>query len=281
MGTLIIMILLTALYVFLIAPGRKPKEKSAEFLGLCYAHRGLYTEDQSIPENSLSAFRNAALEGYAIELDVQLSNDGEAVVFHDESLRRMTGDRRYLQDLSLEKLKMLRLKDTEEQIPTLTEALAAIGGKVPVLVELKPIAKKYDLCQKVIDAFAEYDGLWCIESFDPTIVGWFKRHAPQVVRGVLTMSRKEFKEELKSPYPFLLSNVMANFIARPHFVAHGKGAQSISVRMSYFLGAAPFMWTLTDGDDASWYMYRNLSVIFEHFRPKPRFRRRKGEKADT
>ena len=280
MGTLIIMILLTALYAFLIAPGRKPKEKSAEFLGLSYAHRGLYTEDQSIPENSLSAFRNAALEGYAIELDVQLSNDGEAVVFHDESLKRMTGDRRYLKDLSLEKLKTLRLKETEEGIPTLAEALEAIGGRVPVLVELKAIDKKYDLCKKVVEAFEGYEGLWCIESFDPTIVGWFKRHMPKIVRGLLTMSRKDFKEELKSPFPFLLSNVMANFIARPHFIAHGKGAQSLSVRMSYFLGAAPFMWTLTDGDDASWYMYRNLSVIFEHFRPKPRFRRRKGEKTE-
>ena len=280
MGTLLLMILLTALYVFLIAPGKRPKEKSADFLGLSFAHRGLYTEDQSIPENSVSAFRNAVLEGYPIELDVQLSEDGEAVVFHDDSLRRMTGDRRSVKDLTLEKLKMLRLKETEESIPTLREALAAVGGKVPLLVELKHIDRKEQLCRAVMKAFEGYEGLWCVESFDPTILRWFKKHASHIVRGILVMPRKEFQETLKRPFPFLLSNVMANFLARPHFIAHGKGAQSISVRMSVFLGAAPFVWTLNDGDDSSWYMYRNLSVIFEHFRPKPRFRRRKGEKAD-
>jgi len=280
MGTLIIMILFTALYAFLIAPGRKPKEKAADFLGLSYAHRGLYSKDQSVPENSLSAFRAAALNGYAVELDVQLSADGEAVVFHDESLRRMTGDRRCVKDLSLAKLKQLRLRDTDEQIPTLQEVLAVVDGMVPILVEIKSCADKNRICRSVVHAFEGYEGLWSVQSFDPTVVGWFRRHAPQVVRGILTMPRIDFKEKLKWPFPFLLSNVMANFIARPHFIAHGKGPQSLSVRMSVFLGAAPFVWTINDGDDASWYMYRNLSLIFEHYRPKPRFRRRKGEKAE-
>ena len=280
MGTLLLMILLTVLYVFLIAPGRKPKEKSADFLGLSYAHRGLHTRDQAIPENSLSAFIKAASEGYAIELDVQLTSDGVPVVFHDESLKRMTGDRRYLRDLTLEKIKQLHLGETMDEIPTLFEVLTAVHGRVPILVELKPLKNKKVLCESVLREFQNYDGLWCVESFDPTIIGWFRKHAPRVVRGILTMPRLEYREKVKWPYPFILSNVLTNCIARPHFIAHGKGPQSLSVRMSYFLGAAPFVWVVTDEDDSSWYMYRNLSVIFEHYRPKPRFRRRKGEKAE-
>ncbi len=281
MATLLLMVLLTALYVFLIAPALRPRKRASEFLGLSYAHRGLHTKDGSVPENSLAAFHLALKEGYAIELDVRLSADGEAVVFHDESLRRMTGDRRSVKDLTLEKLKALRLLETEETIPTLLEVLALVAGKVPLLVEVKQTENSAALCEKVLTAFEDYDGLWCVESFDPTVLRWFRRHAPKICRGQLTASRMELKEKLKPPFAFLLANVMGNFLSRPHFLSHGKGALSLSYRMCALLGAAPFVWTVTDEDDLSFYQYRNLSVIFEHIRPRPRFRRRKGEKEEV
>ena len=124
----ILLVFLTALYVFLISPGWKPREKGADFLGLNYAHRGLHTRDSSIPENSLPAFRLAAEKGYAAELDVRLTADGIPVVFHDESLRRMTGDRRNLKDITLERLQDLKLLETQEKVPTLQEVLGVIEG---------------------------------------------------------------------------------------------------------------------------------------------------------
>ena len=273
-----LMIFLTALYVFLIAPGRKPREKGAEFLGLNYAHRGLHTRDGSVPENSLAAFAAAADAGYAAELDVQITEDGYPAVFHDEALRRMTGDRRKLTDLNLEKLQKLRLVGTEEPVPLLEDVLKTVRGRVPLMVEIKYSKDPARAAGKTYEVMRDYDGLWCVESFDPRVLKWFRKHAPEVWRGQLVTRRKNMIGLVPSPLPFLLANVMFNFMGRPHFIAHSKGGTSISVRMCEFFGAAPMVWTVDDSDDRKWYEYRNLCVIFEYYTPLPRFRHKKGEK---
>ena len=99
------------------------------------AHRGLH--DKNTPENSLSAFAKAVEKGYAIELDVQLLADGTIVVFHDDSLARMTGNDGYIKYLNKDDLKALKLKGSKETIPTFEEALKVIDGRVPVLIEIK------------------------------------------------------------------------------------------------------------------------------------------------
>ena len=80
-----------ALPVYAVAPGHLSRQSRSAFRGVNYAHRGLHSRDRSIPENSLSAFRQAAQEGYGIELDVRLSEDGKVVVFHDDTLDRVCG----------------------------------------------------------------------------------------------------------------------------------------------------------------------------------------------
>ena len=99
------------------------------------AHRGFHND--SFPENSLSAFKNAIAHGYAIELDVQMLSDDTVVVFHDESLSRMTGNDGYLKFLTKQDLPFLKLKGSKETIPTLNEALKTINGKTPIIIEIK------------------------------------------------------------------------------------------------------------------------------------------------
>ena len=151
------------------------------------AHRGLFDNANGIPENSLPAFELAVKNGFGIEMDVQASKDGVLVVFHDDTLKRMTGKEGKLADYTFEELRQLRLLDTDCQIPTFEEFLHVASG-VNLVVEIKTHANIGEVEQKVYDALKSYDGNYCIESFNPFIVRWFKVHAPEVIRGQLSCS---------------------------------------------------------------------------------------------
>ena len=155
------------------------------------AHRGLFN-NVDIPENSLPAFANARENNFGIELDVQMSSDGVLVVFHDDSLKRMTGADGLVCEKTFEELRQLRLLDTNCQIPTFEEFLQAAGG-VNLVVEIKTHKNIGELEQKVVDALANYQGNYCIESFNPYIVRWFKVHAPHIIRGQLATDLKNTK----------------------------------------------------------------------------------------
>ena len=151
------------------------------------AHRGLFDNEKGIPENSLPAFELAVKNGFGIEMDVQASKDGVLVVFHDDTLKRMTGAEGKLCDYTFEELRALRLLNTDCQIPTFEEFLKTADG-VNLVVEIKTHANIGEVEQKVYDALKNYNGNYCIESFNPFIVRWFKVHAPEVIRGQLSCS---------------------------------------------------------------------------------------------
>ena len=101
------------------------------------AHRGLHDRAAGIPENTLAAARAAIAGGYAIECDVQISADGEAMVFHDEALGRLTGAVALVAETRTDALRSLAVAGSSETIPTLPDTLAAIAGRVPLVVEVK------------------------------------------------------------------------------------------------------------------------------------------------
>lgn len=252
--------------LLLVAPGRSGKKK-APFVGRYFAHRGLYQEDQSIPENSLPAFSLAADAGYGIELDVQLSRDGRVVVFHDDTLNRVCGVDARVDALDWEDLRDLPLYGTEERIPLFEDVLKVIGGRVPVIVELKNGPRNPELCQKTLDLLRAYRGVYCIESFNPMIVGWFRKHAPEIFRGQLAQPpRKYLPEGIRKTTAFLLGNVLLNVVARPHFIAYRIGEKPLTVLAAEELGATRVAWTSRAPGDAPSYD----AVIFEHYLPDPR-----------
>ena len=153
-------------------------------LCLPIAHRGLHGLD--VPENSLAAFRAAMRRGYAIEFDVRLAKADVPGVFHDAALGRMTGVAGLVAETSVEALGELRLKGSEEHVPTLAEVLRAVDGRVPLLIELKtPNGQLGRLEAAVRRALAGYRGEYAVQSFDPRTVAWFRAHAPEVPRGQL------------------------------------------------------------------------------------------------
>ncbi len=155
------------------------------------AHRGLF-DNVDVPENSLPAFVKARENNFGIELDVQMTKDGVLVVFHDDSLKRMTGKDGLLVDHTFEQLRQLRLLDTNCTIPTFEEFLQAAGG-VNLVVEIKTHKNIGPLEQKVVDALSHYQGNYCIESFNPFIVRWFRVNAPHIVRGQLSTDYQSAK----------------------------------------------------------------------------------------
>ena len=186
------------------------------------AHRGLWTPGGA-PENSLAAFQAACEGGYGIELDVQLSSDGEAMVFHDSRLERMTGSEGRIRDHSAHDLRLLKLAGTDETIPTLTEALVEVGHRCLVHIELKtPFGEVGPLDKRVSEVLLDHNGPTCVIGFNPYSHAWFADHHPQILRGLDSYrwnddSAMKLAPEQRKAFA-ALEHVS---LARPHFLALG------------------------------------------------------------
>ena len=161
------------------------------FVTLPLAHRGYHDASRGRPENGLAAFRAAIAAGYGIELDVQLSADGEAMVFHDETLDRMTSETGLVAGCRAGELRRIRLDGSDDMIPTLTDALALVAGRVPVLIEIKEgldsmTATSGRLEAATARALVAYQGPVAVMSFNPHCMAEMARIAPLVPRGLTT-----------------------------------------------------------------------------------------------
>lgn len=259
--TLGVAVLLAAVYFVLCFPGVKKGRRIKDSLCVNYAHRGLWGGDA--PENSLVAFDRAVKAGFGIELDVQLSRDGEVMVFHDYTLNRMTGGDGKLCDLTTDELGRLCLGGTNENIPTLREVLAVVDGRVPLLVELKGESLDAELCPKVYNIMKEYKGEYVVESFNPMLLRGYKKIAPEVKRGQLVTVL--CKEKKRSVLNFLLDNMLFSFLARPDFVAfdlkHGNSAPIVIATGLWKL--EKFVWTVRTREDVESAKKYNAKMIFE------------------
>lgn len=188
------------------------------------AHRGLHDEEN--PENSLGAFNNAIQNDYAIELDVHRIEDGTIVVFHDDTLKRITGKDGYINQIkTVDDLKIYNLLGTNYTIPTLQEVLALIDGKVPLLIEIKDerttnYSPTNPLTMGTYELLKNYKGEYAVQSFNPYILQWFKINAPEVTRGQL--SRRFTKESKLNLFSRLaLGHMWLNKkVSEPHFIAY-------------------------------------------------------------
>lgn len=257
-----------SLPVLMLAPGRATRRQKAPFRGMNFAHRGLHSRDQSVPENSLKAFELAAAAGYGIELDVQLSKDGQVVVFHDDTLERVCGVQKRVDELTYEELLKLRLCGSDYTIPLFSQVLDTIRGRGPLIVELKDGKRNRELCEKTYELLSDYRGQVCIESFNPMIVAWFRLHGKDLVRGQLSMPAGRYPETMKKPLAFLLSHGLLNFLCRPQFIAYRIGKKPLTIRLSERLGAMKVAWTSHEPKNEK----GNDAVIFEFYKPRVNFK---------
>ncbi len=269
MGFLIALMALGALFLFLTAPNLQ-RGRMARWHGQRFAHRGLHSASRELVENTLPAFEAACRKDYGIELDIQFTADGQVVVFHDDDLSRLAGDARMVCEVTLEELRRMPLMGVENaRVPTLREALDAVGGRVPLLIELKTGRRNADLCQALMEHLKGYPGEYIVESFNPLIVMWFRRHAPSVVRGQLVCSMKGYRKALGAVPAFLLASLLFNVCARPDFVAYDANDPRFHTpRVQRALFRTPMAaWTVRTLPQAKLAAERDEICIFEQIRP--------------
>ena len=176
------------------------------------AHRGLHNEN--IPENSIASFKNAIDKNYAIEIDVRPLADGTVVVFHDETLKRVCGVDGKVRDYTYEELQKFKLCKSQEKIPLFEDLLKMVDGRVPLIIEIKIHEKASTVCSIADKLMKEYQGPYCIESFHPLAVNWYRTHRPEVVRGQLSSNFNE-PGKRESIALFLVHYMMFNFLGKP------------------------------------------------------------------
>jgi len=211
------------------------------------AHRGLHDKEKGVPENSLAAFQKAVERGHAIELDIRITADGELIVFHDLELQRMTGVPGQVTKWTLRDLKKLRLLGTEEQIPTVDEMLALVNGQVPLLIEIKndSPADVGRLEPLLMEKLAQYPGHFILESFEPQVLIWLRRNAPQYIRGQLGYYSKN-DPKMTNYYKYLLFNPLV----KPDFIAFQIGSIDHKLRLACKNKGIPLVgWTVRTQED--------------------------------
>lgn len=264
---LIVILILSVLYVLSVR-GRTGHPGLAKLRGWSYAHRGLHNAER--PENSMAAFRAALEHGYGIELDIHLMKDGNLAVIHDSSLKRTAGADVKIEDLTLADLDQYFLGGTTERIPLFRDVLALFDGKAPLIIELKSAGNNQpDLCQAVCDLLADYQGVYCIESFDPRCIIWMRQNKPDIIRGQLTMDYFQSNSSIPGIVKFILTNQMENFMVMPDFVAYRCSDRE---HFSNFLvrnlwGVQGVTWTLRTQEEYDAAVAEGWIPIFENFEP--------------
>ena len=268
MLVLILIVLICMLIHVLCLRGRRNHPGMAAFRGKYYAHRGLH--DETKPENSMAAFAAALEKGYGIEFDLHLLKDGTLAVMHDSDLKRTTGQEGTMEDLTARDLTNYHLGGTDQVIPTFRQVLDLFQGEAPLIIELKTKDGNADaLTEATVEMLKDYQGPYCIESFDPFAVRWYRKNARSVVRGQLSfmppLKDKPFKEKLRR---IALGYLLIDFLGRPDFIAYGyKTDANISFRIvANIFRPLLAAWTVCDQET-----YRELQQyydiqIFERFR---------------
>lgn len=270
-GLLIIAIISLGVYLFLVMPNLFRHQEVAKWSDFDFAHRGLFNNEENIPENSLTAFQKAIDAGYGIELDVQLTKDLVPVVVHDDNLKRVCNVDAKVSDLTVSELFNYPLFEANETVPTLDQALMLIDGQVPIMVEIKvDEAQDFEaICKETAKLLADYRGDCSVISFNPYVLQWFRKNQPEIIRGQLSKTFTEEDDNLSPTVRFLLTHLLTNFLSRPDFISYNYediGNTSVSLCQTVF-NTPIALWTIANEET-----YRSFSnqfdmMVFDGFIP--------------
>lgn len=254
-------------------------ERWSEISRYRFAHRGLHDRKAGVPENSLAAFVRAREGGYGSELDVHLTADDQLVVIHDSELFRVTGEVGVVEERTLEQLQLLRLRGSDEGIPTFEEILEvydAHGGEPtpPLVVELKSHeGNSQHLAERAMKELDRHDVRYVVESFDPRCLLWLRKNRPEVIRGQLAENflADPGSAYLPAPVRVGLSVLLGNVVSRPDFVAYRfRDRENPMVRLVCGpMGAKLATWTIRSDEALQATEEEGGVAIFEKIRPKP------------
>ena len=238
------------------------------------AHRGLHNKAEGIIENTVSAAEAAIAHGFPIELDVQLTADNEAIVFHDFELDRLTGQSGLVVERKHSDLSGIDIAGAKsgDKIPSFKDYLSTIAGRTPLVIEIK---SKFNgdmrLTKRVIEILAGYNGPFVVKSFDPDIVAHLRENAPNITRGFI--GELEYASKADSFLTPEAKHRMANLLhfseTQPHFLSwRVKDIPCASTHLSKILGNLPVMtWTVRNPEDRAKAEKHADQMVFEGFLP--------------
>lgn len=264
-------------YLFVICPSlRKHPYASVMKKQKLFAHRGLFDNGGEAPENSMPAFRKAIEAGYGIETDIQLTKDGIPVLHHDFVCKRTLRDKDNkpvkgkISDYTYEELMSFHILNSKEKVPLLKDFLALVDGKVPLILEYKieESDKACRVCEVSEVLLAEYNGQYCMESFNPRGVLWYRKNRPQIMRGQL--SDAFYHKNSCSFVHFLCAMLCFNFLTKPDFIAYDvKYAGNVSRLLCHGLYRnTAVCWTVRSEKQLACARKHFDVIIFDSFVPK-------------
>ena len=236
------------------------------------AHRGLHDRARGIVENMPAAVTAAIAGNFAIEVDIQLSADGEAMVHHDYMLGRLTDGQGELLNLTAAQLKQVAFKDKSERMMTLGDLCDFVAGRATLVIELK---SHFDgdrrLVQRSADVLANYRGPVAVMSFDPAMIEVVRWIAPHLTRGVI--AERHYADHEWDRFPRAEKRAMAMLLhagrTRPHFIAYGvKDLPAAAPLIARLLFRLPLLtWTVRSEADRRTAARWADQMIFEGLRP--------------
>lgn len=236
-----------------------------------FAHRGLHDAQHGIEENSLAAFAAAIEHGYAIEADVQLSRDGEAMVFHDHHLDRLTNENGFISDFTAAELKEIGFVNGAGTIPTLVQVLDLVAGRVGLAIEVKSKwSGNTELVRRTAQCLTTYTGDAAVMSFDPVQVAWLAHEAPDVTRGMVADGATQ------DDYPWLPLSTRLGLqefrhldVTRPDFLSLDQRWLPSPVSRHHRKIRTPMIcWTVRSEQEASEALRWCDQITFEGYLPK-------------
>ena len=237
------------------------------------AHRGLHDVSAGVIENSVGAAEAAIAGGFGIECDVQLSADGEAMVFHDFVLDRLTGETGAVRERQASALAGTALKGSTDTVPTLAGFLDRIAGRVPLVIEIK---SRFDgdmaLARRAAEVVSGHAGQPIVfKSFDPAIVIALRELAPAVPRGIVGMSAYEYGDyaKLDAGQKRSLANLLHYGESRPDFISWKVADLETAVPFlcRNAIGLPVMSWTVRNADERKAAAAHADQMVFEGFRP--------------
>ena len=232
------------------------------------AHRGLHDIEDGAVENTATAFDRAIAHGYPIECDLQITSEGEAVVFHDNNLDRLTLGTGPVKAHSVSKLRRLAFKSGRDRIQTLGELLDHVAGKVPLIIEIKSQWDGDDsLAVRALETLVSYRGPHALMSFDPDIVTAVRRCSPQTVRGIVT---DRTTDPFYGRLPFMRRMDLRYFThiprTNPHFISYRwMDLPFAPVSVFRMTGRPVISWTIRNPEAARRARRYSDQITFEEF----------------
>jgi glycerophosphoryl diester phosphodiesterase len=237
------------------------------------AHRGLHDAVSGIIENMPAAARGAVAGNFAIECDIQLSADGEAMVHHDYELGRLTEGSGALVDKTAAELKAVRFKQTDERMMTLSDLCSLIAGRVPLVVEVKSTFQgDHRLVKRMAEVLAPYSGPVVGMSFDPDQVCALRETMPNLTRGIVAQRTYEdgYWAKLTPAQRDSMLHLKHGFSSQPHFVAYW--VQQLPAPAPWIarnvFGCPLLSWTVRTQEQRAIAARHADQMIFEGFTPE-------------